>query len=507
MTISERVPPAEVPVLNVTAQMTLLGHDLRAAALDIVGGLRLVSHEGLNHDTRMQLERVRASGETLARLMDEGLSMMLGDDALRIATHPTNVHLAQFIYDADMRWSGRARENGLEFRVAVGADVPQVLALDRIALERVLSNLLSNAMTYSEHGMVELDIDMLPSGALGIAVTDQGPGFSPGAMARLFEYGGRPLGKNQPGQGLGMHITRTMAARLGGTISVENRPEGGACVTLLLPPECWTRPAAAEKAAALPDLSRYKVLVADDCATNRTIIGQMLVQMGAEVEFAEDGLAAIERLDARHFDLALIDIEMPDMLGTEVIRTLRADSCGNAQMPVIAITAHVLRAHHHAIYAAGADAVLTKPLASLESFGQSVAAVLRRRNASADKGATADPLSAACDGLEQLLRAAGPEVGDALLDQLSVDLRSAEHALIAGLAESSIPLVKSSTHVLIALAGAVGARALQAMATRLNTSAHRSETSGFAKLGRETLGHLRRLITFVAEEKLRYGAG
>lgn len=507
MTISERVPPAEVPLLNATAQMTLLGHDLRAAALDIAGGLRLVSHEGLNQDTRTQLERVRASGEILARLMEEGLSMMLGDDALRIATHPTNVHLGQLIYDVDMRWSGRARENGLEFRLAVGPEVPQVLALDRIALERVLSNLLSNAMTYSDHGMVVLDVDMLPSGDLCIAVTDQGPGFSPEAMARLFEYGGKPSAISKPGQGLGMHITRTMAARLGGTISVANRPEGGARVTLVLPPDSWTRPAFAEKPAPLPDLSHCKILVVDDSATNRTIIGQMLAQMGAGVEIAQDGLAAMERLESQHFDLALIDIEMPGILGTEVIRTLRARNCRNAQIPVIAITAHVLRAHHQVIFAAGADEVLTKPLAGLESFGLSVAAILRRRNTSADNGAKADPLTAACDGLDQLLRTAGPDVGDALLDQLCVDLRSAEHALIAGLADNSIPMVKSCSHVLIALAGAVGARSLQALATRLNTSAHRRETSGFANLGRETLGQLRRLITFVAEEKIRYGAG
>ena len=263
--------------------------------------------------------------------------------------------------------------------------------------------------------------------------------------------------------------------------------------------------AAADAAATISGVS--KVLVADDCATNRTIIGQMLVQMGAQFEFAENGVAALEQLDVQRFDLALIDIEMPGILGTEVIRTLRARNCRNAQIPVIAITAHVLRANHETIYAAGADEVLTKPLGGLESFGMSVAAVLRRRNASADKVANADPLTSARDGLDQLLRAAGPEVGDALLDQLCMDLRSAEHELIAGLADNSIPMVKSCTHVLIALAGAVGARSLQALATRLNTSAHQRETSGFAKLGRETLGQLRHLITFVAEEKLRYGAG
>ena len=356
-------------------RMTLLGHDLRAAVSDIIGGLRLIGQEGLDEPTRLQLERVRASGELLARLLEQGLAQMLGEDDFA-ATHPANVQMPRFLYDIEMRWSGRASEKGLGFVMTLADDVPPVLTLDRIALERILSNLLSNAIKYTDRGTVTVDVSMGASGALRFSVTDEGPGFSAEALCRLFERHGRPDGARKPGDGLGMHITRDMAGQLDGIISVENLPGGGgARVTLDVPPESWTI-AAPEKVAELPDLSRTKVLVAEDNATNQTIISHMLARMGAQFEIAADGVEALQWLERETFDLALIDIEMPRMNGIEVIRTLRANRHLHSTMPVIAITAYVLRANRDAIYAAGADAILAKPLAGLDTFGLAIASAL-----------------------------------------------------------------------------------------------------------------------------------
>ena len=99
------------PVRDLDAgRVTLLGHDLRAAVSDIIGGLRLIGQGGLDESTRLQLERVRASGELLARLLEQGLARMLGEDDFA-ATHPANVQMPRFLYDIEMRWSraGRAK--------------------------------------------------------------------------------------------------------------------------------------------------------------------------------------------------------------------------------------------------------------------------------------------------------------------------------------------------------------------------------------------------------------
>ncbi len=497
---------AEQSQRNIDAgKMTLLGHDLRAAVSDIIGGLRLIDHDGVDDPTRLQLERVRASSETLARLLEQGLSMMLGEDDFA-ATHPANLQMTRFLYDIEMRWSGRASEKGLTFTVSRSEDVPQVLTLDRIALERVLSNILSNAVKYTDAGTVSLDIGMAATGALRITVVDQGPGFSADALTRLFEFKGRPDGTGKPGQGLGMHITKNMAGRLGGTISVENLPECGARVTLDLPPESWTI-AAPDQVVELPDLSRTKVLVAEDNVTNQTIIGHMLAKMGAEYEIAEDGVEALHWLEREDFDLALIDIEMPRLNGIDVMRSLRSNDRLHSHMPIIAITAYVLRANRDAIYAAGADAILAKPLAGLETFGMAIANVLGRASRPEEDQAssTADLAEFDRSSFDRLIEIAGPSAARELLERLCADLRKTERGLVAGLADGDVAAIRAETHVLIALAGAVGAARLQALSQTLNAAAHRRQRGDLSRLGQDALEQLDRLIHFVNQERTRRG--
>ncbi|MGB3317294.1 MAG: response regulator [Albidovulum sp.] len=488
------------------ARLTLLGHDLRAAVSDIIGGLRLIDHDSLDQAARLQLERVRASGEILARLLEEGLTIMLGGDDFA-ATHPANLQVERFLYDTEMRWSGRASEKGLTFNLSRGDDVPEVLTLDRIALERVLSNILSNAIKYTDAGAVTLDISLSETGALRMAITDQGPGFSPEALTRLFEYEGRPDGNVKPGRGLGMHISKHMTGRLGGTISVENLPERGARVTLELPPDVWAA-APAAKVVELPDLSRIKVLIAEDSKTNQTVIGHMLAKMGAVFEVAGDGVEALHWLEREDFDLALIDIEMPRLNGIDVIRTLRSNGRAYKNMPIVAITAYVLRANREAIYSAGADAILAKPLAGIESFGTAIANVLKRQsNGYSDGEALAVDASVEFDRtcFDRLIEVAGPEASKELLQRLATDLRNCERNLFAGLANGDLAAIRAETHVLIALAGAVGGKRLQALSQALNSGAHRRDKGALGGLGMETLAQLDRLIHFVAQERSRRG--
>ncbi|MEZ5733783.1 MAG: response regulator [Paracoccaceae bacterium] len=485
--------------------MTLLGHDLRAAVSDVIGGLRLIDHGTLNDATKLQLERVRASGEILARLLEEGLSLMLGEDDFA-ATHPANLQMSRFLYDVEMRWSGRASENGLGFAITAAPSIPAVLTLDRIALERILSNILSNAIKYTDKGQVSLDIRMADTGALRFTVTDQGPGFSDEALRRLFQYQGRPDGAGKPGDGLGMHITKNMTGRLGGEISVENLSGGGARVTLDLPPETWTI-SVPDAELPLPDLSRTKILIAEDNETNQIIIGHMLAKMGAQFETAQDGIQAMQWLERESFDLALIDIEMPRMTGIEVIKSLRTKAAPLGQIPVIAITAYVLRANRDAIYAAGADAILAKPLAGPETFGQAIANVLARKPGTEASHSIAidEKTEINRESFDHLMEIAGPASARELLDRLHKDLRRTEHGLISALAAADAASVRAETHVLIALAGAVGATRLQALAQALNVAAHRRDTASFAAMGHDALAQLDRLIHFVAQERVIRG--
>ena len=489
-----------------TGGMTLLGHDLRAAVSDIIGGLRLIDQEGMPASTRLQLERIRTASETLARLLEEAMANIFGDDAV-VVSQPSNVQTARFLYDVEMRWSGRASEKGLSLDFQRDEDLPQVLKVDRVALDRILSNLLSNAIKYTDTGSISLEVFRSDSASLCFAITDQGPGVAAEAMERLFQYRGRPESNGKPGQGLGMHITKQLSDLLGATISVENLSGGGARVTLVLPAAMLSDDSL-EARRELPDLRKVKVLVAEDSATNQLLIGQMLASMGAEFEIAADGVQAINWLEREQFDLALIDIEMPRLGGIDVIRTVRANDRLYSRMPIVAITAYVLRANRDAIYAAGADAILAKPLGGIESFGFAIGNVLRRAALSPEEvtaEAEARPIEFRRETFDRLMEVAGPDAGRELLSRLSTDLSKAEHGLVAGLAATDLNTIRSETHVLIALAGAVGAERLSILAQSLNAKAHRRELANLGSLGQQCLSQIDRLIHFIGQEKANRG--
>lgn len=497
--------PAAAPAWGEDAEdaaLALLGHDIRAALSDVLGGLRLIDLARVDPDTRAQLERMRAAGELLARLVEEGLGAMLGAAA---AAPAANVQLPRLLRDIQMRWSARAREKGLEFVLSEEGILPPVITADRIGLERMLSNLLSNAVKYTDRGRVQLSVRRGGDGSLMFVVEDDGPGFSPAAMAQLFQFHGRPASTEKPGQGLGLHIAKELATRAGGSLTAANRAEGGAILTLVLPPESC-RPAdgvaAADTDAALPDLTRHRVLLAEDSPTNQLLLRRMLETLGAEVTVAGDGVEAVQAFDRETFDLALIDIEMPRLSGIDVIRALRASGGRQARIPVLAVTAYVLRANREAIYAAGADAIVAKPVGGIEAFGAAIARVLARSSPAEGDPDPAEPGVEApvmvAQQFDRLMEVAGAEAAPELLRRLIEDLRHVERQLHLALADPDWSEIRAQTHVLIALAGAVGALRLQHRSEALNAAAHRRDGAALAEQAPPILALLDDLIHFVA---------
>ncbi|MFN0116534.1 MAG: response regulator [Paracoccaceae bacterium] len=485
--------------------LALLGHDLRAAVSDIIGGLRLIDQTGLDDGTRLQLERIRSSGEVLARLIEEGLAFLFGE-ALADQGQHANVQMARLLYDLEARWSGRAREKGLAFRVVAAPDLPRVISVDRLALERILANLLSNAVKYTDTGAVELGAERGPDGALRFSVSDSGPGFSAAALDRLYEFAGRPEGTGKPGYGFGMHISKNLAQRLGGALSVANLAGGGAEAVLELPAGTWA-PAADPMRLELPDLSRIKVLIAEDSPTSQSVLGHMLSRMGAEFSTAADGVEALHWLEREAFDVALIDIEMPRLSGTEAIRAIRGNDRLYARMPIIAVTAYVLRADREKIYAAGADSILSKPLPGIEAVGLAIAAALARNATLATPPHAPEPRGDLPDldraQFDHLIEIAGPDGARELLDRLVTDLGRCTANLARALAAGDRTAMRAETHVLIALAGAVGAKRLQKTAEELNVSAHRREDPARPDTGQVCLAQIATLVSFVRDERAR----
>lgn len=465
-----------------TERAALLGHDIRNAVSDILGGLALADLTPLDLNSTQQLQRVRSASEQLARLSDEVLALIMGDTALHTAQISTLI-LHSYLHETEARWSAQAREAGLAFTLEMAADLPTEIGTDKGALDRILANLIGNATKHTDTGAVTLSVGMRSHETLSLIVRDTGPGFSDSALALLFEAGGRPPETRAPGSGLGLHIVYELADQIGGRVEVSNHPLGGAQVALLLPRAAWAPGMLSPTVAPsdLPDLTGQCVLVAEDNQTNQLLVRQMLDTLGADCSIASDGVTALKLLEQQHFNLALIDIEMPRLSGLDLIRVLRErerEMGDDAEtLPVLAITAYVLRSNRDEIYEAGADGVLAKPIMSLESFGHAINAVLARRDA---KTATLpapqeDAPALNTLHLDRLLALAGEQNSRELLSRLLQDFRTVQSGLHEAMQLPDFALIRARTHVLISLAGAVGSDHLQNLAETLNNAAHNKD--------------------------------
>ena len=485
----------------------LLGHDIRNAVSDILGGLSMADLSPLDAASDQQLVRVRSAAEQLARLSDEVLALVTGEAGPALGGE-AGLRVAPLLEAVEARWAAHARERGMSFRLIRGEDLPGVIGVDRGALERILANLIGNAIKYAARGEVCLTVALEAQETLSFCVSDEGPGFSEAALARLFERHGRAPDNDIPGSGLGLHIVHDLAEHIHGQTEVSNRPEGGARVCLRLPRTAWAPGVSGHMAQDLPDLTGKCVLVAEDNETNQLLIRQMLETLGAQCNVAPDGQAALELLAGKHFNLALIDIEMPRLSGLDLIRALRRCDGAAARLPVLAVTAYVLSANRAEIYDAGADGILAKPIMSLEALGQAIAGVMRKRlrpSGTPRLDPLAEPPFDALH-LDRLLALAGADSAQELLTHLRQDFEAVRQGLIRGLEDSDAALIRAQTHVLISLAGAIGADCLQGRAGEINTAAHAGDMAVARSIGPRVLERLRQIVEILdAEYATRFG--
>ncbi len=228
-------------------------------------------------------------------------------------------------------------------------------------------------------------------------------------------------------------------------------------------------------------LSGLNVLLAEDNPTNQLVASQMLECLGATVNLAVDGAQALDMVRHRAFDVLLVDIEMPRVNGIEVIKTLRADPGPLSGLPIIALTAYVMREHRLAIDAAGADGVIAKPILSIEQFGAEIRRFMRKRVPDLDPVADRSDSVIDRDVFDALAEAIGPSAMGELLEKVTCDLRTSRDRLAKSIERDDAPELRAVSHILISVAGAIGGIRAQELARIVNTSVHSGDIAGMRR--------------------------
>ena len=214
--------------------LALLGHDLRAALAEVQAGLSLIADMPAPAETHAALARCRASSDALGLLVDQAMGVCLGQKEPGV-TAASDIDTERFLKDLHFRWASLAQQAGCSLRIEAATDLPRLLRADRTALQRVLANLVGNALSHGRGGEVALSFGLNPVGCLTITLTDEGPGFPPDEIDHVFGKFYRPKNTICDGTGLGLFIVKGFTEAQGGTVFLTNRAGGGAKFILEFP--------------------------------------------------------------------------------------------------------------------------------------------------------------------------------------------------------------------------------------------------------------------------------
>ena len=371
-----------------TEFLSRMSHELRTPLNAVLGFSQLLkadTRDPLSARHREQVELVIQAGDHLRILIEEMLDFA-GIEAGRVAIEPRDFELRALL-DGVLRMSApHAQESGVRLEADYPPAAEVVMHSDPSRVRQIVLNLVSNAIKYNRRGgQVRLGMDRLP-GRVCIVVRDEGIGMTPSQLAQLFQPFNR-LGREwgtTPGMGIGLVLVRQLARLLGGDVDIDSTSGGGTTVRVTLPTAAGGPPAAGDgqdgplegDAGEL----RGRVLYIEDNPVNAMLIEQMLARWpGVEVAIAADGASGLARAAGLLPDVILLDMQLPDMKGLDVLRQLRARP-STAGAPVIALSASALPDEVAAALAAGAEDYWTKPV-RLEAFVSAMHRLLARSKA------------------------------------------------------------------------------------------------------------------------------
>lgn len=356
-----------------------MSHEIRTPLAGILGYSEMIALYCNSPEERADyLTRIRRCADTLTELINDIL------DLSKVEAGALNVELVAFNVVSEIEnivqlLQGSAAEKHLSFDVQYERPFPEVIVSDPTRFRQILTNLVGNAIKFTDSGRVSLRV-YRAAGEVDnfyFQVSDTGCGLTLEQQNRLFQIfvqADSSTTRKYGGTGLGLALSRRLAEALGGELNlISSEPGKGSVFLLRLPSQRAAIAPAVEKSAGSSggthQLASMRLLVAEDNSDNQEMIARFLRENGAVVEVVGNGREALHRAQAEKFDAILMDVQMPELDGYEVTRRLRGLGI---QVPIIVLTAHAMNDEREKARAAGCNEFLTKPI-NLTKLIQTVA--------------------------------------------------------------------------------------------------------------------------------------
>ena len=348
--------------------LALMSHEIRTPLNGVLGMAQAMDLEPLDSRQRERVQVIRESGGALMELLDDLLDISR-IDAGHLALQSEAFDLCALVEGAHGAFAGQAAAKGLAFPLEIATSAEGLWRGDAGRIRQILTNLISNGVKFTEAGRVAIWVGASGDG-VRIEVTDTGIGIPQDRISRLFERFVQADGSTTRaygGTGLGLAICQELSRAMEGAITVASAPGVGSTFALDLPLERAEpltdeeRPAPLTGALAASDL---RILAAEDNDVNRMVLKTLLGQLGIEPTLVENGAEAVRVWESAHWDMILMDVQMPVMDGPTATMTIRAREAvtGRARTPILAVTANTMPHQVASYHAAGMDDVVAKPL-------------------------------------------------------------------------------------------------------------------------------------------------
>ena len=361
--------------------LAMMSHEIRTPMNGVIGMAQALLKTPMKDDQRKMLSVMIESSDMLLLLLNDILDMSK-IEAGKIDLESIPFAPSKLVTSARDLFDARASAKDIQLEVEIAPDATDWRLGDPARLRQIVFNLVSNAIKFTEQGIVTIALKLGPERELVVSVTDTGIGIPPERLSQLFEKFTQADSSHTRlygGTGLGLSIAKAMTEAMGGMLTVESQVGAGSTFTCILPLQAVSAPldepetlASSSQSAVMPlrdsdeaqAVHPMKLLVAEDNQTNQLVLQALLSNFEVELIFTQNGQEAVEAWQSGHYDAILMDMQMPVMDGATAIRTIRAQEIreNRSRTPIIALTANALQHQIDSQIEAGADAHAAKPI-------------------------------------------------------------------------------------------------------------------------------------------------
>lgn len=368
---------AEQALLDRSQFIANISHEIRTPMNGLLGITQVLRDTDLSPRQRECVEVLETSGQSMMTLIDELLDFSKSE-AGRITLVSVPFSPATLVKEVVQLFESRTGGKKLRLGSSFAPDLPPLILGDPFRLRQVLSNLVGNAVKFTEQGRIDIETTLI-DGCLRFAVVDTGIGIHRQSIEKIFEPFTQADGstsRQYGGTGLGLAISKNLVELMGGKLGVESIPGQGSRfwfdLPLVLPdPQAAAEPQPPAHPAPINAAPiGLHILIAEDNAVNQQVMMRHLEKLGCTFHLARNGLEALSAVAERSFDLILMDGQMPELDGFEATRRIRGSGLPSSQIPIIGVTACAFEEDRQRCLDSGMQAVLTKPfsLSSLEAL-------------------------------------------------------------------------------------------------------------------------------------------